>query len=348
MQFLLALLCALSGLLPVAIAGTSCASFNCDVVAASSLTCDAACQQRQRAELALLYASWGGPTWTHATGWMQEGADHCSWFGVICCDPGNKFARRPAPLDGPAVELEPLDCCCAVSGGVVALELPSNNLAGAWPAEPLPALAVSLQRLRLPGNAIAGALPPHLSAFSHLRVAELGSNCLTSSIPHSLAQLSQLTVLQLSRNQLSSTIPPQLVQLRNLTWLAFEHNQLTGPLPAGLLLLPRLQALHAGHNFLTGSIAADAVAGALERASPRLDSCEFSCVVFGCGTHWNGSGLEHGAWRIPCMPRRAGAFKPALTAHSHTHLPCLQALRRRWAWRCTCSTISSPAASQPG
>ena len=50
--------------------------------------CDYNCQQQQRSALLIVFSTTNGPGWYNALGWGTA-AHHCTWHGVICCNPSS-------------------------------------------------------------------------------------------------------------------------------------------------------------------------------------------------------------------------------------------------------------------
>ena len=90
-----------------------------------------------------------------AAGWNASNPTHChGWYGVTCC---NVTASS-----------------CWVNGGVSSLVLPSNDLAGTLPGQPLSTLSSTLQVLTFPGECLTW---PHCQAAVLARPSGHGTRC---------------------------------------------------------------------------------------------------------------------------------------------------------------------------
>ena len=132
---------------------------------------------RDRAALTALYNATDGANWRNDANWLDETAPLDEWFGVLTDN----------------------------HGCVLVLYLPSNDLAGAIPAE--------------------------MADMPRLRVLHLSSNELSGEIPPGLAGLGDLRVLNLYNNELSGEIPPDLGSMPNLSTISLSRNELTGKSP---------------------------------------------------------------------------------------------------------------------
>ena len=159
-----------------------------------------------------LFFSTNGVYWTNRTGWLLNYTP-CSWHGVTCA-----------------------------AGRVTSLNLPSNNLSGAFPAE-LQSLT-ALQTLWLYDNKLTGALPAWIGNLTNLRELRLASNLLNGTLPNELVNLTNLRVLDVSQNaHLQGVIPPQIGNLHSLYVLAMNDTQLSGALPLSFIQLTNVLAL---------------------------------------------------------------------------------------------------------
>lgn len=177
----------------------------------------------ERVALKALYRSTGGPGWTGNDGWLSE-QPVGEWYGV---------------------ETD-------VSGKVIALRLPENNLSGFLPAE-LGDLT-HLQELNLYENRLSGPLPPEVGNATGLRELDLGNNALEDSIPETLGKLVSLRRLNFESNRFEGPIPPNMGGLTDLRFLNFFNNILSGNLPPEFAGLRNLEALYIDENQLTGAI----------------------------------------------------------------------------------------------
>ena len=159
-----------------------------------------------------LFFSTNGVYWTNRTGWLLNYTP-CGWHGVTCA-----------------------------AGRVTSLNLSSNNLSGAFPAE-LQSLT-ALQTLWLYDNKLTGALPAWIGNLTNLRELRLASNLLNGTLPNELVNLTDLRVLDVSQNaHLQGVIPPQIGNLHSLYVLAMNDTQLSGALPLSFIQLTNVLAL---------------------------------------------------------------------------------------------------------
>jgi len=160
-----------------------------------------------RDALVALYESTGGDNWTDNTNWLSD-LPLGEWHGV-------ETDRH---------------------GGVVAIDLHRNALAGPMPPE-LGSLE-SLKVVDLSWNSLEGAIPPQLASLAKLEALWLGGNQLTGRIPPELGDLANLTHLSLFLGDFSGSIPPELGNLKKLTWLDLIDTDLVGIVPPTLIGLP--------------------------------------------------------------------------------------------------------------
>ena len=193
-----------------------------------------------------------GSEWFNSEGWMSDDPV-CGWYGVSCGWLGQN--------------------------GVVAIELPQNNLSGALPPEignfeilqfldlntnhlegPVPKELGGLQNLgelMLNENQLSGPIPAELASATALQQIWLHQNRLSGSIPPELGDMCCLWELFLSDNDLSGTIPSALGNLSNLWSLALSNNRLGGEVPREIWELESLLNLAVDHNQLEGRFPED-------------------------------------------------------------------------------------------
>ena len=136
-------------------------------------------------------------------------------------------------------------------GRITELNLPENNLSGAFP-ESFVSLT-SLKSCDLHGNALTGVIPSGISQLTQLEFLDLSENSLSGAVP-ALNALTKLVVLDLSFNDFTAL--PALNSLTALEYLAFCNNRLNGSLPDNLSVLANLIYLDASNNSFSGNIPA--------------------------------------------------------------------------------------------
>lgn len=166
--------------------------------------------------LVAVYNSTDGVNWFDNTNWVQLGSFVVDWAGVV-----------------------------TQNGRVTEINMPSNNLIGALPAEigNLDSLTV----LNIGDNAISSSLPTELYTLPILEGLYVSNNSLTGD----LSQFSSLTNLRefyIDGNQLTGTIPADLSNLTSLEQLGVTNNQLEGILPEELSGLTSLVNLFVDDN----------------------------------------------------------------------------------------------------
>ncbi|CAL5013134.1 unnamed protein product [Urochloa decumbens] len=157
----------------------------------------------------------------------NSSARFCSWEGVTC--------SRRTPTR------------------VVALSLPSRNLAGTL--SPAIGNLTFLRALNLSSNGLYGEIPPSVGRLRRLRVLDLGRNSMSGALPANLSSCISLTYLRLQYNQIDGCIPAELGNtLTRLEGLVLRNNSITGPIPASLANLSSLRYLVLDDNHLGGLI----------------------------------------------------------------------------------------------
>jgi len=161
-----------------------------------------------------LYYSTAGANWKVNDGWNVTNTP-CSWYGITC-----KY-----------------------NGGIIGIELWSNNLKGTivdFSALP------NLRKLILFNNQLTGTIP-NFSGLPKLQELVLFSNQLTGAIPN-FNGLPKLEKLFLQYNELTGTIPDFRAS-PNLQELILIDNQLMGAIP-DFKALPKLDMLGLNGNRL--------------------------------------------------------------------------------------------------
>ena len=201
-----------------------------------------------RAALAALYNATDGGNWANNRNWLSN-APMGEWHGVTTDSDG-----RVTELDLSSNQLT--GAIPAELGSLTRLELlwlHRNQLTGEIPAE-LGNLTNLEEWLILSQNQLTGEIPAELGNLTNLGRLSLNDNQLTGEIPAELGNLTNLGRLDLSDNQLTGEIPAELGNLTNLGRLDLSDNQLTGAIPPELGSLPNLEWLFLNGNQLTGAI----------------------------------------------------------------------------------------------
>ena len=119
--------------------------------------------------LRALYKATGGAAWKNNSGWLVDGTDPCSWFGVQC----------------------------AVTGGqqhVSELLISNNNLVGTLPDEI--GSFTQLTAIDFGLNKLTGALPASFSTLKQLYAISLKENSLSGPLDFSQMSLSFAIALE--------------------------------------------------------------------------------------------------------------------------------------------------------
>jgi Leucine-rich repeat (LRR) protein len=188
----------------------------------------AAVPQSQRDALIAFYQATNGQGWVGQLNWLGAPGTECTWYGVACDDAG---------------------------ANVTGLELPSNNLRGAFPAS-IAALP-QLRFVNLAQNQLTGSLPAEVGQLSELQSFYASYNQLTGPIPDAIGNLKKLEYLGLDNNELAGPLPSSIGSMTALLDLGITTNALTGAIPASFGNLANLQRLALATNGLTGAIPRD-------------------------------------------------------------------------------------------
>uniref|UniRef100_A0A0E0JE62 Receptor kinase-like protein Xa21 n=1 Tax=Oryza punctata TaxID=4537 RepID=A0A0E0JE62_ORYPU len=153
---------------------------------------------------AVLLAFKAGLSSRTLTSWNSS-TSFCNWEGVTC--------SRSRPR-------------------VVALSLPSSNLAGMLP----PAIGnlTFLRWLNLSSNGLHGEIPQSLGRLQHLRILDLGRNSFSGPDPAKPRNIPNLQKIGLDGNSLSGEFPPSIWNLSKLTVLQVYNNKLKGSIPTNI------------------------------------------------------------------------------------------------------------------
>ncbi|KAK9843188.1 hypothetical protein WJX74_008421 [Apatococcus lobatus] len=189
--------------------------------------CDSQCQADQRAALQQLFQDTNGQYWLQNSGWNSS-ADHCAWFGIICC-----FSGVAATPHG--------QINCSLDSGIAAVVLPQNALSGVITYSSFKAFAMA-HIIDLHENNISGTLPDGMSPAPSLQYCDLASNAFSGTLSTSLFQTPTLQMLKLDTNAFTGSLPA----MGNLTDLAY----LGGPIPDDFSHLQQLEAFAAAGTGL--------------------------------------------------------------------------------------------------
>lgn len=193
-----------------------------------------ACQRNQVGGLAALFHLTGGASWYSSAGW-DSNPDNLS-----PCTPGSMFGVTCDDVDG---QLR-----------VTELELPGNNLAGAFPAVALSSVS-SLRVLNFANNNLAGSVAG-IEVLSSLTSLHLGAQSLSGDLSV-FSRMTSMVTLDVGHNEFTGSLVA-LQRLTKLELLSLHHNELTGTLD-GLEGLELLGTLLMGENYLSGPL--DPVSG---------------------------------------------------------------------------------------
>jgi Leucine-rich repeat (LRR) protein len=223
--------------------------------------CVSLAKAREREILGALYESTNGNGWRNNDGWLEEGRDVCTWYGISCKEDST----------------------------VESIRLGSNNLVGTMPSEiyqlpHLKSLWVYSNPLELSFDGIAEASSLRsllvdstklrslagIGAGESLVEVDVGFNQLTGPIPaEELELLSNLQSFSATNNALTGTVP-DFTSLRRLNTLRLSENQLNGDLPA-FSRHPELGALDLSKNRIAGTVPSNFLDGAAGGQSLFVD-----------------------------------------------------------------------------
>lgn len=177
-----------------------------------------------RNELIRFFDAMGGSSWTNNTNWCTD-APLSAWYGVSCTEDGDLFR----------------------------LELPRNNLIGAFPA--MIGEMKQLETLDLSGNHLTGSLPVEFTQLTGLTYCYLQENQLSGEIPEGFGQLTKLWNLDLSHNQFSGEIR-EIFKATHYGYLSLAYNQFSGTIPEeiGNMSTTLFQRLDLKNNNFTGKV----------------------------------------------------------------------------------------------
>ncbi len=195
--------------------------------------------------LVALYDSTGGVSWSNQANWKTGPVN--TWFGITL-----------------------------TNNRVSALDLSSNNLSGAIPAEigDLTELTV----LKLNDNNLTGDIPSEIGNLKNLEALQLQQNNLSGAIPEELGGMENLIILWLFDNELSQEIPAVLGNLSSVTQFNLSSNELTGEIPASIWDLVNLLELRLNNNELSGSLPAE-IGNLTQLKRLHLEANQFSGVL---------------------------------------------------------------------
>jgi Leucine-rich repeat (LRR) protein len=173
-----------------------------------------------------------GEQWIVKTNWATE-EPICSWFGVTC---GFNLSN---------------------ASGVIALELPANNVARE--VNELVYQLPFLETLNLRHNPIANpgftgmGRAAQDSLRSPIKSIDFGY-CLLTNVDGLQDAPETLEDLQLTKNQITAGFPSEILSLTNLQKLYLNFNDMEGSLPSEIGKLKLLKELYLFSNKMTGTL----------------------------------------------------------------------------------------------
>ncbi len=198
---------------------------------------------KEREALIALYNATGGDNWNYNENWCSD-KPVSEWDGVEC----------------------------NVSGYVIELQLASNNLVGAIPAE-IGALT-GMKRFSFKNNSIT-SIPPEIDNMTELFSFNLSNNPITS-LPDEVSNLINLETVEISNTNISllpdgfanltnihsvyannckiESFPEVLCHMPNLIYIDLKNNQMSGEIPEEIGNLVNLAYLDISYNNLSGPL----------------------------------------------------------------------------------------------
>ncbi|KAL8031422.1 hypothetical protein ABFX02_13G023200 [Erythranthe guttata] len=184
--------------------------------------------------------------------WLESTHDSpCNWTGISCDRRSNKVLA----VDLSSMNISgafPAEFCLIAT--LEYLDISNNNLSGSISSDSL-SLCSRLSSLNISCNYFVGKLPDFSVPFLNLTILDLSDNNFIGEIPASFANLSRLHFLSLASNLLNGSIPEFLSTLTELTELVLAINPFRpSPLPPSIGRLTKLEILIASLANLAGEI----------------------------------------------------------------------------------------------
>ena len=156
---------------------------------------------------------------------------------------------------------------------IVTIDLPTNNLVGAW-RRPFRRmwyiLNSSLRSLRLSRNRLTGNIPRCICSIPTLETLMLDDNKLSGTIPDAMHKLKNLKVLNIRQNNLEGSVNVCLF-LTNLVSLELSENNFSGALVLdNLCKMQKLGRLNLSYNTLAGSFFTEEVCAGLSNSIEEI------------------------------------------------------------------------------
>lgn len=166
-------------------------------------------------QLAELFHSNNGAFWNVSTNWLVPGTSIDTWFGIATNNAGcvreiilenNNLNGNLLPLSLPLLEV---------------LDLSDNLLSGEIPIMNIPEIV----ELDLSHNQFQGALPPGITEWHDLELANLSYNLLSGPIPPDIGDLCELSSFTLNNNLIVGNIPSSVSMLPHLQNGQFDFSE---------------------------------------------------------------------------------------------------------------------------
>jgi hypothetical protein len=136
--------------------------------------------------------------WIDRQDWLSWSTNECQWFGITC-----------------------------ENQRVVAIELPSNGLAGMLPPEII-LLQDTLRVLVLSSNSIGGVVPTSLGNLINLEELRIDRNAFSGTLPTSIGRLEKLRLFYLEHNaSIRGAFPASVVDMDSLDELVFYYTAIS-------------------------------------------------------------------------------------------------------------------------
>ncbi|KAL4652622.1 hypothetical protein ACB092_01G245200 [Castanea dentata] len=142
---------------------------------------------------------------------------------------------------------------CSITGGMMHLDLSSNNL-----SEEIPDCFMhwqELEILNLAHNNLFGKIPRSIGSLRRLIALDLSNNSLSGALPCSLQNFTMLRFMNLRENKLSGRIPAWIGEtMSSLIILSLRSNKFHGSIGLQICLLMHIRYLDLSQNNISGTI----------------------------------------------------------------------------------------------